>query len=124
MAGIYDELLPGLRRSVDGLVSHAETALWPERRSALTSFWRGVNDSALEDNEAITAALGIELPSDSDPAEVVFRIVLTAYLERLADPEITNPDQALLYRLSLDRDQQILAECWFEDHPDHLDAGT
>ncbi len=122
MAEIYDELLPGLRRSVDGLVVHAETALWPERRSALTSFWQGVSGSAPEDNKAITAALGIDLPGESDPAEVVFRIVLTAYLERLAELEINNPDQAVLYRLSLDRDQQVLAERWFEDHPEHPDS--
>lgn len=63
--------------------------------------------------------LGIELPPESDPAEVVFRLMLTAYLERLLEADITNPDQAVLFRLSLDRDHQVSAEHWFEKHPEH-----
>ena len=122
MAEIYEELPPRLRRSVDDLLIHAETALWPERRAALTSFWHGVSGVGADDNRAVVETLGIELPPESDPAEVVFRLLLTAYLERLVEAEITNPDQAVLFRLSLDREHQVSAESWFENHPEYSAA--
>ena len=50
---------------------------------------------------------------------MVFRLVLTAYLERLDETEVTNPDQALTYSLSLDGGHVELAERWLEAHPEH-----
>ena len=120
--GVYDELEPVLRDYVDRLLAHAETALWPERREALASFWRGIAQCEADDHEALATALGIELPEDADAAEIIFRLVLTAYIERLGASEVTNPDQAVLYGLSLEDAHAELAESWFAAHPEHLAA--
>ena len=49
--------------------------------------------------------------------------VLTAYVERLSEPEITNPDQALIYCLSFSEDHTDLAEAWFDRHPERRPEG-
>ncbi len=116
---MYDELDPTLRSYVDALVRHAATALWPERYQALQSFWTGIAKCDPAEHRAVTTALGLELSDDVDPAEVVFRLVLTAYLEQLDETEVTNPDQALTYSLSLDGDHVALADRWLEAHPEH-----
>ncbi len=116
---MYDQLDPTLRGYVDALVRHAATALWPERYQALQSFWTGIAKCDPAEHRAATTALGLELSEDVDPAEVVFRLVLTAYLERLDETEVTNPDQALTYSLSLDGGHVELAERWLEAHPEH-----
>lgn len=121
---LYEALPTELRRYVDVLVSHAETALWPERRVALSSFWRGISRSDPADHRSVVAVLGLELAEETDPAEAVFRVVLTAYLEQLAQEAVTNPDQAVLFRLSLDPGWQALAERWFAENPDHPEAGS
>jgi len=115
---VYDDLDPTLRRYVDDLVGHAATALWPERRAALASFWQGIAKCARGDQEAALKSLGIEPPAGIDPAEIVFRVVLTAYLERLGEDDITNADQADLYRLSLDESHATLAAQWDAAHPE------
>ncbi len=120
---VYEALPAELRHYVDALVAHAEAALWPERRAALSSFWRGVSRGDPADHRAVVAMLGLELAEETDPAEAVFRVVLTAYLERLAEEGVSNADQAVLFRLSLDPDRQALAERWFAEHPDHPEAG-
>ncbi len=121
---VYEALPAELRHYVDALAEHAETALWPERRAALTCFWRGVSQGDPADHRAVVAVLGLELAEETDPAEAVFRVVLTAYLELLADEGVSNADQAVLFRLSLDPYRQALAEHWFEAHPDHPEAGS
>ena len=73
------------------------------------------------EHEAAVRALGLDLPDDLAPAEAVFRVVLTAYLARLGESEITNHDQALLYGLSLDQIHVDLAAKWFETHPEYRD---
>ena len=45
--------------------------------------------------------------------------MLTAYLQQLEEPEVTNPDQAMLFSLSLDDGHAEEAERWLEDHPEH-----
>ncbi len=116
---MYDQLDPTLRSYVDALVRHAATALWPERYQALQSFWTGIAKCDPAEHRAATTALGLELSDDVDPAEVVFRLVLTAYLERLDETKVTNPDQALTYSLSLDGGHVEQAERWLEAHPEH-----
>lgn len=121
--GMYDELGPTLRGYVDRLLEHASTALWPERRMALEGVWRGITKSAPEDRDAAAQAIGLQCAEGVDPGDVVFRMVLTAYLERLDEREVTNPDQALIYSLSLFEDHADLAEAWFATHPDQRPAG-
>ncbi len=121
---MYEELDPTLRDYADRLLEHAAGALWPERREALESFWHGMRQCPQDEHEAAIAALGLELADDADPAEVVFRLVLTAYLERLEETEVNNPDQALLYNLSLAEGHACLAEAWLDAHPEHRGAVT
>lgn len=116
----YDNLAPRFRAYVDALLEHAQTALWPERRAALESFYRGIARSPEDDLRAAAEALGpddqsddqSDNQSDDDIADLIFRRVLTAYLSRLDESAITNPDQAQVYRLSLDPDHLALAERW------------
>lgn len=112
MPQAYDSLAPQFRAYVDALLAHAETALWPERRAALESFYRGIARSTQEDLQAAGEALGLETGPGEDLAELVFRRVLTAYLSRLDETDITNRDQAQLYLLSLDPDLAARAERW------------
>lgn len=112
MPEAYDSLAPHFRGYVDSLLAHARTALWPERRAALESFHRGITQSAPEDLKAAADALGLETNADEATADLIFRRVLTAYLGRLDEREVTNPDQARVYRLSLDPGHVGLAERW------------
>ncbi len=119
---MYEELGPTLRGYVDHLLAHAQTALWPERLVALQGIWRGITKSAPEDRDAAAQAIGLECPEGVDPGDVVFRMVLTAYLELLDERTVTNPDQAVIYSLSLFEDHADLAEIWFTAHPDQRPA--
>ena len=121
---MYEQLDPRLRGYVDDLLEHARTALWPERRAAIESLWRGMSQTSPDDQQAAVAALGLELDPEADPAELLFRLVLTAYLQQLEEPEITNPDQAVLFFLSLDEGHAQEAEQWFLDHPEHRPPQT
>ena len=115
---IYDELGPEIRHYVDVLVEHAASALWPERKSALLSFWRGIAKADPNDLAATLRALGLCDISEDRRADTLFRVVLTAYLERLADKVITNPDQASLFCYSLDPEQVALGDRWLAEHPE------
>ena len=112
MAEVYDSLAPHFRAYVDALLEHAEAALWPERRSALESFHRGIVRNSPEDLGAAAEALGVENSSEEAVADAIFRRILTAYLDRLGETEVTNPDQAEIYLLSLDSRHVDLAEGW------------
>lgn len=115
---IYDDLDPKIKTYVDALVDHAASALWPERKSALLSFWRGIANADPNDLSATLKAIGLCDVSEDRLAEIVFRVVLTAYLERLADKVITNSDQALLFCYSLDPDHIALGDLWLAEHPE------
>lgn len=116
---MYEQLDPTIGGYVDALVEHAQTALWPERRAALESFRRGIDKSDPRDLAACVDALGLKISPEADPAEVVFRAVLTAYLDRLAETEITNPDQAYVYSQSLKDAHAKPAASWLAAHPEY-----
>ncbi len=111
---MYDKLDDNLRRYVDALTTHARTALWPERWAALESFRRGIVRSNTDEIKAALAAVPIDLPPYLQGGEALFRLVLTAYLERLGDDQINNPDQADIYAKSLDAHHNRLARAWFD----------
>ena len=114
-----DAIDPRLNPYLDALLAHAETALWPERRLALESFYRGIAGSAPADLEALIAATGIAVPEGAEPAVWVFRVVVTAYLKRLGEAAVTNPDQAVVFGWSLDERHRHLGAAWFAAHPEH-----
>ena len=108
-----------VRRHVAELLAHARSALWPERRAALESFRDGIAHSDEGDLDAALSGLGVDPREGDDKAEILYRIVLTVYLAQLDDHRITNPDQALLFRQSLDEEHLQQAEAWFRAHPEH-----
>ena len=110
---------PCFRPYLESLLEHATTSLWPERRSALESFARGI--AACPEDQLATAAERMpgEWPEEIDPAELLFRAILAVYLEQLGEHDITNPDQARLYAWSLEPGHIDLAEDWLERHPEH-----
>lgn len=112
MPEAYDSLAPPFRAYVDTLLAHARTALWPERRAALESFYRGIAKSSPDDLKAAAEALGFDPRSGGEIADLIFQRVLTAYISGLGETEVTNPDQATVYLLSLDPDHRELAERW------------
>ena len=118
MPEAYDSLAPHFRAYVDALIEHARTALWPERRTALESFRRGIAQSRPSELRAAADAMGFDAQPDEAVADLIFRRILTAYLARLGEGEVTNPDQARLYLLSLDAGHAALAERWRHGHPD------
>ncbi len=113
---MYDQLDDEIRRYVDALIDHAQSALWPERRAALDSFRRGIAGSDPKDVKAALTAVPFELPPYFDANEALFRLVLTAYLVRLGPSEVNNPDQAEIYASSLDDGHRQLAQRWFDAH--------
>lgn len=94
---VYDNLAPQFTAFVDALLEHAQTALWPERRAALESFYRGIARSTADDLRAAAEVLGLEIQSEDGVANLIFRRVLTAYLSCLDEREVTNQDQAQVY---------------------------
>ena len=104
---------------VETLLEHARVALWPERRAAIESFARGIAKCPTEALDAAVAELGVQPSEVVAPAELLFRAVLSVYLERLAEHEVTNPDQAWLYGLSLYTEHQDRAEAWLAAHPEY-----
>lgn len=119
MSDLYNNLPPEMRRSVDTLLDHAATALWPERRLALEKFNQGIANCDEQDRRQVLDLLGAEIPSDLDPTDVIYRILLTAYLQRLGETEINNPDQAFLFGQSLDRAHARATRQWLRDNPGH-----
>ena len=116
-------MAPPFRAYVDALLGHARTALWPERRAALESFYRGICRSRPDDLRAAAEVLGLEQQSCDVMADQIFRRVLTAYLCRLGETDVTNPDQAQVYRLSLDPDHQARAARWMRARTGPTDDG-
>lgn len=121
-ASFYARLSPVFREYVDTLVGQVSTLLWPERRAALSAFYRGVAGTAPELLRASVDELGVPLNQSDDMAEHIFRAVLTAWIERIGADDITNPDQAALYALSFRADHVESAEVWFAERPEHLAA--
>ena len=116
MSDSYERHDPVFRGYVDTLLQHARGALWPERRAALESFYRGIGKTDADALLIAAQSLGVEARSASDAAEVIFRRLLTIYLHCLAEAEVTNPDQAHLYAMSLDPTHVELAELWIDRH--------
>ena len=107
---------------VDDLVGQVATLLWPERRAALAAFYRGVARAEPGELDVSIDALGISLDDAESTAEQIFRAVLTAWIEQIGEEDVTNPDQAVLYALSLTHGHVARAEAWFAEHPEHLAA--
>lgn len=118
MSDAYDSLDPRIKTYVDTLLEHAHTALWPERRAALESFYRGIAKADPQELRATAAALDLAPADEAETARMVFQRVLTAYLSRLGVAEVTNPDQAYLYALSLDEEHVEQARHWIAANPD------
>lgn len=116
---VYEKLNPVFRGYVNRLVQQTRTLLWPERHAALSSFRKGISRSKPADLKTSVKALAIDVPACDDDGEKLFRLVLTAYLERLGEREVTNPDQAIFYACSLNERHVALAAAWFEKHPEY-----
>lgn len=116
---VYEKLNPTFRSHINRLVRQTRTLLWPERHDALDSFRKGISRSEPADLKTSVKVLGIDVPDCEDEEEKLFRLLLTAYLERLDDKEVTNPDQAAIYACSLNEQHVALATAWFENHPDY-----
>ena len=116
---IYERLNPAFKAHVDRLTSHVATLLWPERRVAFESFHSGIAKCNTAEISASLKALGVEPPKGKDDADRLFRVLLTACLERLDEPTVTNPDQAALYVQSLAERDAARAIDWLARHPEH-----
>jgi hypothetical protein len=129
---MYDRLDDALRSWVDTLVARTGLMLWPERRAALAAFHAGIARADPDDLRAVAgradAAAGGSPVVDAvqatwdpaaDPAVRVFRVVLTAWIERTGADPVTNPDQAVLYAMSHDRGHVRDAVAWLDAHPEH-----
>lgn len=119
---MYDQLDPLFQQYVDVLIEHARTALWPERMRALESFRRGIDGCPAPDLAAAADCLLEERPLDMEPAEVLYRAIVTAYLEKLGPDEVTNPAQARLYGLSFDPVYLKRAAAWLHCHPEYRES--
>jgi len=121
-ATFYERLGLVFRQYVDELVQQVATLLWPERRAALVAFYRGIAAAEPAELKASIEELGIPLEESDTYSEQMFRVVLTAWIERIGLEDMTNPDQAVLYALSYDEEHVAKAEAWFADRPEHLAA--
>ena len=116
---MYDQLDPLCQQYVDVLIEHAKTALWPERMRALESFRQGIEGCPEPDLAAAADCLLDDRPPEIAPADILYRAIITAYVERLGIDEVTNPDQARLYGLSFATEHREHAAAWLEDHPEY-----
>jgi hypothetical protein len=98
---LYEKLNPDMQRTVDAYAGRLRVLDWGRRGDLLA-------ESALP--------FGQDLPPDK--ATVAARGFITAVLERLGAPEISDPRQALLYLASLDPEHREKAEIWLASHPD------
>lgn len=119
---MYQQLDPLFQQYVDVLIEHAKTALWPERMKALESFRRGIEGCPEPDLAAAADCLLEERPLEMEPAEILYRAIVTAYLEQLGTDDVTNPDQARLYGLSFDPEHLTRASAWLEAHPEYQEG--
>jgi hypothetical protein len=106
---LYEKLNAEMKKTVDAFVGRLKVLDWRRRSGLLT-------DSALP--------FGQDLPPDK--AKTAARGFITAVLERLGAPEVTDPHQALLYLTSLDPDHRAQAEHWLDENPEMratVDAG-
>lgn len=98
---LYEKLNAEMKETVDAWVSRLKVLDW-RRRSDLLA------ESALPFGEGLPA----------DKARTAARGFVTAVLERLDQDEVTDPYQALLYRVSLNPGHQEMAERYFAEHPE------
>ncbi len=116
---MYKWLNPVFKEHVDWVSGQVAPLLWPERRVAFESFYEGIAKSDPDELAASIKALGVAAPSGGSVAERLFRVLLTACLDRLDEPKVTNPDQAALYAQSFDECHVARAGEWLERHPEH-----
>lgn len=122
MNSLYEGLPDAMQRSVDTLLEFAGTALWPERRAALQQLREGIARSGDEECRKVLKMLGADVSAHADPSDLVYRVLLTAFLQRLGDIQINNPDQAYLLGQSLDDAHLEATRGWLLDNPDYAKA--
>lgn len=98
---LYEKLNAEMKRTVDAFVGRLLVLDWRRRSTLLT-------DAALP--------FGQDLPPEK--AKVAARGFITAVLERLDAPEVTDPCQALLYLASLDPVHRAQAEEYLDANPE------
>jgi hypothetical protein len=98
---LYEKLNAEMKDAVDAFTGRLKVLDWSRRSDLLTQ-----------------AALpfGEDLPPEQ--AKTAARGFITAVLERLGAPEITDPQQALLYLASLDPGHRALAEAYLDANPE------
>jgi hypothetical protein len=98
---LYEKLNAEMQATVNAYVGRLKVLDWKRRSNLLI-------DSSLP--------FGQDLPPDK--AKTAARGFVTAVIERLGAPEVTDVYQALLYLASLDPDHRSRAERWLEEHPE------
>lgn len=102
---LYEKLDPEMQEMVDTYAERLRDLAWPRRSDALAEASRPFGE-----------ALGEE--HGDDKARLAGRGFVTAVLERLADDEVDDPHQAVLFRLSLNPNHRAAAEAFLADHPE------
>jgi len=98
---LYDRLNADMKKTVDAYVGRLKVLDWRRRGDLLA-------ESALPFGQGLPAA----------QAKKAARGFVTAVIERLGAPEITDPRQALLYLASLDPDHRAMADAWLDANPE------
>jgi len=98
---LYERLNPEMKETVDSYVTRLKALDWGRRADLLTN---------------TAQPFGEDLPSDK--AQIAARGFITAVLERLAEAEVTDPRQAMLYLASLLPEHRALAGRYLDEHPE------
>jgi hypothetical protein len=98
---LYEKLNPEMRHTVDLFAERLSALPWARRSDALA-------EAAGPFTERFTA----------QEARLASQGFLTAVLERLAPPAVSDPHQAVLHLLSLNPAHRRMARRWLAEHPD------
>lgn len=96
---LYDKLNPDMQQTVDTWVERLQALPWPRRSDLLAE-----------------AALPWREEFDPEQARQLTRGFLTAVLERLDEPSIQGPHQAVAHLLSLHSEHREKAFAWLAEH--------
>ena len=106
---LYERLDPGMQEMVDTYVERLRDLPWARRSDALAQV-------SLPFGEALGEEHG------DDKVRLASRGFVTAVLERLGedlgDDTVTDPLQAVLYRLSLNPHHRLAADAYLVEHPE------
>jgi len=102
---IYEKLNPEMQSTVDAYVGRIGPLDWRRRGTLLAE---------------AGATLGAELGPEK--SGLAARGFVTAVLERLGPPEVTNPFQAALYLASLDEDHRAQGERFLQENPQYREV--